>query len=156
MGCKILVAFDDSKNAMRAVQFVAETFSPDNKITLLSVLQNTAALCEMNSPELTPYFVSQQDSFCILEDKKKGLVEEATEKAKSYLTEAGFNPRNIVIKLIPKKKGVAGDIVDEANSGYDIIVLGRRGISGIKEFLFGSISQKVLQLAKDVSVLIVN
>ena len=81
MGRKILVAFDDSKNAMRAVQFVAETFSPDNKITLLSVLQNTAALCEMNSPELTPYFVSQQDSFCILEDKKKGLVEDAIEKA---------------------------------------------------------------------------
>jgi len=156
MGCKILVAFDDSKNAMRAVHFVAETFSPDNKITLLSVLQNTAALCEMNSPELTPYFESQQDSFCILEDKKKGLVEDAIEKAKSYLSEAGFNTRNITIKLIPKKKGIAGDIVAEANSGYDIIVLGRRGISGIKEFLFGSISQKVLQLAKDVSVLVVN
>ncbi|MDF1593640.1 MAG: hypothetical protein P1P89_19200 [Desulfobacterales bacterium] len=71
MGRKILVAFDDSKNAMRAVQFVAESFSPDNNVTLLSVLQNTAALCEMNSPELTPYFVSQQDSFCVLEDKKK-------------------------------------------------------------------------------------
>ena len=156
MGRKILVAFDDSKNAMRAVQFVAETFAPDNHITLLSVLQNTAALCEMNSPELTPYFVSQQDSFCILEDKKKGLVEEAIQKARSYLTDAGFKPENVTLKLIPRKKGIAGDIVDEANSGYDIVVLGRRGLSGIKEFLFGSISQKVLQLAKDVSVLIVN
>ena len=105
MGRKILVAFDDSKNAMRAVQFVAETFSPDNKITLLSVLQNTAALCEMNSPELTPYFVSQQDSFCILEDKKKGLVEDAIEKAKSVLMDAGFKPNNITIKLIPQKEG---------------------------------------------------
>ncbi|MDF1593639.1 MAG: universal stress protein [Desulfobacterales bacterium] len=72
------------------------------------------------------------------------------------MTDAGFNPRDISVKLIPKKKGIAGDIVDEANSGYDVIVLGRRGVSGIKEFLFGSISQKVLQLAKDVSVLIVN
>ena len=72
------------------------------------------------------------------------------------MTDAGFNPRKIAIKLIPNKKGIAAVLVDEANSGYDIIVLGRRGVSGFKEFLFGSISQKVLQLAKDVSVLIVN
>lgn len=153
---KILVAFDDSKNAMRAVEFVAETFNPENKVTLLSVLQNTAALCEMNSPELTPYFVSQQDSFCVLEDKKKSLVEEAVQNAKGYLTRAGFKSENISINLIPKKKGIAGDIVDAAKSGYDIIVMGRRGVSGVKEFLFGSIAQKVLNLAKDVSVLIVN
>jgi len=156
MGCNILVALDDSRNAMRAVQFVADTFSPDNKITLLSVLDNTAALCEMNSPELTPYFVSQQGSFCVLEDKKKSLVQDAIQKAKSVLTDAGFKPQNVTIKLITRKKGTAGDIVEESKSGYDIIVMGRRGISGIKEFLFGSISQKVLQLAKDVSVLIVN
>ena len=156
MGHKILVAVDDSKNAMRAVEFVAETFNPDNKVTLLSVLQNTAALCEMNSPELTPYFMSQQDSFCVLEDKKKSLVEEAVQKAKGFLTSAGFKSENISIKLIPKKKGVAGDIVDAAKSGHDIIVLGRRGVSGVKEFLFGSIAQKVLGLAKDISVLIVN
>jgi len=156
MGNKILVAFDDSKNALRAVAFVAETFNPDNKITLLSVLQDTAALCEMNSPELTPYFVSQQDSFCVLEDKKKSLVEGAIENAKSFLMNAGFKPENISIKLVPKKKGIAGDIVNEAKSGYDIIVLGRRGVSSVKDFLFGSIAQKVLNLAKDVSVLIVN
>ena len=28
----------------------------------------------MNSPELTPYFKSQQQAFCALEDKKKDLV----------------------------------------------------------------------------------
>ncbi|MFC1814896.1 universal stress protein [Thermodesulfobacteriota bacterium] len=156
MGRKILVAIDDSKNALRAVEFVADTFTPENEITLFSVIQDTATLCEMNSPELTPYFVSQQDSFCVLEDKKKKLMEEASQKAKTFLVDAGFKQENIDTKLSTKKKGVARDIVDEANSGYDIVVLGRRGVSGIKEFLFGSISQKVLHLAKDVSVLIVN
>ena len=156
MARKILVAFDDSKNAMRAVQFVAETFAPDNKITLLSVLQDTAAMCEMNSPELTPYFVSQQGSFCDLEDKKKELVKESQEKAKKILIDAGFNAKNIICKLNHRKKGVARDIIEEANSGYDMVVMGRRGLSGIKEFVYGSISQKVLHLAKEVSILIVN
>ncbi len=156
MGRKILVAIDDSENAMRAVQFVAEAFTQDQTITIFSVVQDTAALCEMNSPELTPYFISQQESFCVLEDKKRELIEEAHKKAKKVLTDAGFNPRNIISRIAVKKKGVARDIIEEAASGYDMVVLGRRGLSGIKEFLFGSVSQKVLQMAKDVSVLIIN
>ncbi|NNL41126.1 MAG: universal stress protein, partial [Desulfobacterales bacterium] len=53
-------------------------------------------------------------------------------------------------------KGVARDIVKEAQSGYNTIVLGRRGQSGIKEFILGSVSQKVFHLVKDISVLVVN
>jgi nucleotide-binding universal stress UspA family protein len=34
--------------------------------------------------------------------------------------------------------------------------MGRRGLSGIKEFFLGSVSQKVLQSAKAVSVVLVN
>ena len=156
MGQKILIAFDDSENAMRAVQYVAETYSPDNQITLFSVLHDTAALCDMNSPELTPYFKSQQQAFCTLEEKKKSLVSTALAKAKDLLLNAGFDGESISIKTEPKKKGIARDLVAEAKSGYDLVVIGRRGISGIKEYFFGSISQKVLQLLDDTSILIVN
>ena len=50
MDKKVLVAIDDSENAMRAVEFIANLFTTDNKITLFNVIQDTAALCEMNSP----------------------------------------------------------------------------------------------------------
>ena len=63
MDKKVLVAIDDSENARRAVEFVANFFAPDNKITLFNVISDTATLCAMNSPELTPYFTSQQSSF---------------------------------------------------------------------------------------------
>jgi nucleotide-binding universal stress UspA family protein len=156
MAKKLLVAFDDSENAMRAVEFVANYFSPDNKVTLFNVIPDTAALCEMNSPELTPYFTAQQDSFCILEEKKKDLVRNAHQKAKNMLIDAGFEEKNITLKTEVKKSGIARDIVQEAQAGYDAIVLGRRGLSGIKEFILGSVSQKVFTLAKDISVLVVN
>jgi nucleotide-binding universal stress UspA family protein len=156
MGKNILVAFDDSDNAMRAVSYLAESFEKDSRITLFSVIPDSASLCQMNSPELTPYFKSQQSSFCLLEDKKKELVETALKKAKSMLVDAGFDPSNITLKLHTKTRGVARDIVDESESGYDLLVIGRRGISGIKEFFMGSISQKVFSLAKSISVLIVN
>jgi nucleotide-binding universal stress UspA family protein len=156
MNKKILVAIDDSENAVRAVEFIANSFTTDNKITLFNVIPDTAALCEMNSPELTPYFKSQQSSFCLLEEKKKELVNQAVQKAKNILMDAGFDENNITVKSGFKKSGVARDIVKEAESGYNVIVLGRRGLSGIKDFILGSVSQKVFNLAKDISVLVVN
>ena len=153
---KVLVAIDDSENAIRAVEFIANSFTTDNKITLFNVIPDTAALCEMNSPELTPYFKSQQTSFCLLEEKKRELVNQAVQKAKNILMDAGFDEANITVKSEFKTSGVARDIVKEAESGYNVIVMGRRGVSGIKEFILGSVSQKVFNLAKDISVLVVN
>ncbi len=156
MALKILVAFDDSENAMRAVEHVARFFNPDSKVSLFSVFQDTATLCDLHGPELTPYFHSQQSNFCTLEEKKKNQVVEAQRKAKAVLTEAGFADDKVSLKSQPKKLGIARDIVHEAENGYDIIVMGRRGLSAIKEFFLGSISQKVLSQAKDISVLMVN
>ncbi len=153
---RILVAIDDSENAMRAVTFISNSFTLDHKITLFSVIPDTAAICEMYSPELHPLFLSQRDAFCSIEDGKKDLVNEATNKARDNLLQAGFEEKNITIKVGSSKKGVARDIVNEAHSGYSTIVLGKKGLSGIKEFFLGSISQKVLHAAKNVSVLLVD
>jgi nucleotide-binding universal stress UspA family protein len=131
-------------------------FNPDNDITLFSILPDTAALCDMNSPELTPYFMSQQSMFCQLEDRKKQLIDEALVRAKDVLIASGFSDDRISQKIQKKKNGVARDIVDEAKKGYQIIVMGRRGLSGVQEFLMGSVSQKVIHAVKDVSIVIVN
>jgi nucleotide-binding universal stress UspA family protein len=156
MGHKILIAFDESDNARRAVEYIADMFPRDAEITLFSVLQDSAAICDMNSPELTPYFKSQQNAFCVLEDKKKGLVSNAGQRAMEFLVDNGFQKERISVKIKNKKASVAKDIVEEARSGYDLVVLGRRGLAGIKEYFLGSISQKVLHMAPDVSLLFVN
>jgi nucleotide-binding universal stress UspA family protein len=153
---RILVAFDDSENALRAVEYVAERFTRENQITLFSIVPDTAALCDMNSPSLIPYFMEKQAVFCGLEDQKKELVDKAMLRAKDILLKAGFDEKNIALKVQTKKKGVVRDIIDEAHSGYDTIVLGRRGLSGVKDFIFGSVSQKLLHLAKDVSIIVVD
>ena len=153
---KVLVALDNSDNAARAVEYVSKNFSADHEVTLFSVIPDTQILCNIDSPELTPYFQSQRNVFCALEDKKKELIEAAANRAKDVLLKAGFKKEKITVKVQAKKKGIARDIVAEAESGYDTIVMGRRGLSGIKEFMMGSVSQKVLNSAKDLSVIIVN
>ena len=95
---KVLVALDDSDNAARAVEYVSKNFSPDHEVTLFSVLPDTQMLCNINSPELTPYFWSQRNVFCSLEDKKKELLTAAANKAKDQLMNAGFKKEKITVK----------------------------------------------------------
>jgi nucleotide-binding universal stress UspA family protein len=99
--------------------------------------------------------VSQKGVFCNLEDKKKQLIHLADEKAREILVTAGFNEKNVKTKTQTTGKGVAGDILKEAAEGYDTIVMGRRGLSGIKEFLLGSVSQKVIHGSKNISLVLV-
>jgi nucleotide-binding universal stress UspA family protein len=156
MGKKLLIAFDDSENAMRAVKSVATFFDRDSHVTLFHVAQDSSALCNMNSPGLTPLFKHEQSEFCTLEDKKRELVENALKEARGVLVDSGFTANNIAIKHEKAKRDVARDIIDEASSGYEVLVLGKKGISGFKDFLFGGTTQKVINHIDNVSVFIVN
>jgi len=155
MAKKILLAMDESENSMRAVEFISRSFTTDHEVTIFSVVLDTPTVCEMDSPSLTPYFTAQKDAFCWVEDQKKMMIEEAHKKAGEALMKAGFDKKNIQAKIEGKKKGIAKGILDEANSGYDLLVMGRKGVAGGREFSLGSIPQKILQSIKDVSILLV-
>ncbi|MCF8110746.1 MAG: universal stress protein [Desulfobacteraceae bacterium] len=156
MAKNVLIAFDDSENAMRAVNFAAEHLARDENIILFSVLEDSQSMCEMNSPELTPYFKSEQQAFCTLEDKKRELVEKAIEAARRSLIDSGFEPDQVKTKTQKRRASVAKDILAEAESGYDAVIIGRRGVSAIQDFLFGSVSQKVLHGIKNAAVVTVS
>jgi nucleotide-binding universal stress UspA family protein len=155
MGDKVLIAFDYSENAIRAVTFAANALHREHRITLFNVIPDTATLCEMQSPELHPVFLAQRAAFCSIEDKERDLVHEAAGKAKDVLLGSGFAEEQVSVKVVTKSKGIARDIIAEARLGYDLVVLGRRGMTGIKEFFIGSISHKVLGALRETSVLIV-
>jgi nucleotide-binding universal stress UspA family protein len=156
MAKKILIAFDDSENAMRAVNFVGAHLTTNCEVTLLNVLPDTEIMCAIQSPELTPYFLEQQAYFCNLETKKKEIMERELQRARAHLIACGFEDKNVSIQLNKRDQGIARDIIKEAmTGGYELVVLGRKGMSGIKDFLLGSIAQKVLHSVKGLSVLLV-
>ncbi len=82
-------------------------------------------------------------------------MEETLQTGKQGFLKAGFESESMSTKIETIKQDVAVTIIEEARAGYDLIVLGRRGHSGLKEFFFGSVSQKVLQAIKEISILIV-
>jgi nucleotide-binding universal stress UspA family protein len=152
----ILIAFDDSENAFRAVEFVGKFFTQDIKITLFSVIPDVDTLFLMNSPELSPYFVTEKSAFLTLEEKKKEKILIALEKARAKLIEAGFEQNRIKVKAEHRRLGIARDIVNESKMGFDVVVMGRRGLNAVKEFFLGSVSHKVFTELKEHSVVVVN
>ena len=154
---KILVALDDSRNAMRAVEQVATTYTHENEITLYSVISQVDFGCIMDLNSLNREQLDLHYSLCSdMQKQKKDQVEQALQQAKNLLLKSGFDEKTVTIKIDRKGGDVAREIVNEANTGYDIIVMGRRGMTAVKEFFMGSISQKVLHALKDKAVLIVS
>ncbi|MDY6838226.1 MAG: universal stress protein [Thermodesulfobacteriota bacterium] len=157
MAKRILLAVDESKNAMKAVNYVAKSMQPEGHVTLFSVIPDPTAACGLDSPSLTPTFKKNKQAFCAIEETKKDRLKTFMEKAKKVLVEAGFASKDVTTRIRKKKVGIARDILKEAQQGkYDTLVIGRRGLSSVKQFLFGSVSNKVVQLAKKVSVIVVD
>ncbi|MDJ0780434.1 MAG: universal stress protein [Desulfosarcinaceae bacterium] len=155
MQTQILLAMDDSENALRAATLVATCFKPDSRVTLFNVAVDTATLRHLKRPALAPHLRSQQHHFNLLEEKKRKRVAETIRQARQILLANGFDAAQVTTKSQPIRTGIARDILSEARSGYDLIVLGRRGLSGIKDFFSGSTAHKVFNYAKDIAVLIV-
>ena len=86
----------------------------------------------------------------------QGLIEELTSQARQVLGLAGVGEDAVQVKIVPEQEGIAEDIAAEVKSGnYGTVVIGRRGISGARKLLFGSVSSKILNLVKDCAVCVV-
>ena len=153
---KILIALDGSEVSSKIVEFAAKTVSENSVITLFSVIPNVDLLCELDPPFIKGFAPKQYPDYCrTIQDEKKRLLEETLQAGRQVFLGAGFKAESMSTKVEIMNNDIALTIIEEARAGYDLIVLGRRGHSGLKKFLFGSVSQKVLQAVNDISVLIV-
>jgi nucleotide-binding universal stress UspA family protein len=155
---KVLIAMDESENSMKAVKYVADTVNPKAvEITLFSVLSEVPGTGLEKEPSLHPVFASKMLELKGLTEEKRKMIESVTASARKILEEAGISGDRINIKLQAKKVGIARDIILEAQAeNYDTIVVGRRGVSAIKEFMFGSVSNKVVNFARNCTVWVVD
>ena len=134
---KILIGIDGSEGAMRAVDYVATTLGKSEfEVKLVYVIRSTA------------------------EDYVKDAkieIENVFDQAKKRLQKSGFQSNQIKTSIITGVHSRAGAIVEEARLGnYGTIVVGRRGLSKVQEFFMGRVSNKIIQLAKENVVWVMN
>ncbi|MDY0041001.1 MAG: universal stress protein [Desulforhabdus sp.] len=149
MNKKILIAVDLSENSLKAVDYVAKMMECHSEvdITLLHVIREP-------SPDVMPDEQERRNHVEKNRAESLGLME----KAGARLTAHDIPEKNIQLKIqiCSKPVTVAELILHERRSGkYGTIVVGRRGMSKKEEFLFGSISNKVVREARDCTVWVV-
>ena len=139
---KILIPVDGSSYSMKGVEYVAalvhEIKSCIDKIILLRVI-NLAFYEKSLFDGINP----EKDAKKILEEAKRTFI------------------RTDIPKIIIKTKVRIGDpseeIIQEAEEGdYNLIVMGRKGRTAIKDFVSGGVSSTVLQRCKNPTVAIVS
>ncbi|WP_022667352.1 universal stress protein [Desulfospira joergensenii] len=157
MNRKILIPFNESECAKNTVTFVAEHLDKDHEITLFHVVPDTAAACGLDSPSLTPYFEKERNAFCRMEERRQDMMLVTLETAKMALLNAGFSDAKIHVKTQAQNKGIAADIVQEVKKGnYGMVAMGRRSVSGIKDFFMGSNVLRVMNALGGIPMVIVD
>jgi len=155
----MLIAIDDSKNAMKAVEYVAAQCkgAQDLRIGLVHVLPNLPA-------------IFWDEGHILSEDEKKERkrvvdkwladrrikMDPVFKKASDVLNEAGIATPQIQTKSISDSTDVAESILEEArDGGYQTIVVGRRGLSEGNRLLMGSVTSKIISQGNGLAITIV-
>ncbi|MBW1787777.1 MAG: universal stress protein [Deltaproteobacteria bacterium] len=152
---KVLLAFDGSEGAGKAVVCAGSFLGTDVQVTLLHVMPGMKSI-QLLTPGYIPYEAEQSLEKKWLEETKADMWPQF-DKAKSQLVNSGLSPHKIDFEVITGASSRAGAILEEAEKGgYGTIVMGRRGLSRVAEFFMGRVSSKVLNSAKGPAVWIVS
>lgn len=137
---KVLVPFDGSESAMRAVRYAISMAkkSPQHEFSLLHVIDITR--------------LGTDESFWKGDTKEKILAEgeQLLAPARQAFDQADVRYTSEVMIGVP-----GNDIASHAHAtGCDAIVMGTRGMSALASFFIGSVAQRVVHNA-DVPVTLV-
>jgi nucleotide-binding universal stress UspA family protein len=137
----VLIAVDGLENSDRALDFgldLAEKYGA--AVGVLNVSESSS----MGAIPLEPTTVSGEGMLEISKDLQR-FHKEILSKAVAHAKEV---KPNVVVSSKLREGDPAVEIVAEAkDAGFDIIVVGHRGLSRVRELFLGNISEKVAHLA---------
>jgi len=148
---KILVCTDGSEYSKKALQQAIEIADgcKVNEVTILHVYDTKITnILSYSSEIITPDLINQYQQM-LEEDKKK--KEKMLLEAKKIFQDKKIKARTIFKEGIPSETIIQVAKEEEV----DLIVIGSRGLGGLKKVLLGSVSNSVIQEAENCSVLIV-
>lgn len=151
---KILLAVDGSDRSLEAVRYVSKipSFSEMGVVLFHDFGKVPEHYWDMER-EASPAWKLHE--LAAWESEYKKMIQNHMERAKKTLWRAGFPKDKVKVKIHERKKGIARDIAKEANRGYSCVVVGRKGMSQIKDLVLGSVSTKLIEKLSFVPLVVV-
>ena len=148
---RVLIAVDGSDNALKAVDHAGFMLGgSDCHVTLFHTMPNLRKYVPRellaDAAELEAFY----------RQKAGRQIAPCLKKAREILLQAGLPENRIANKIVHGTRCAATDILRAAKKdGCGTIVLGHRGLSGIRDFFMGSVTRKVLDDMAGMSVWII-
>lgn len=150
----ILVAVDGSAQSFEAVRYVGRLFPEGHlKATLFYVMDLIPeSIWDLEWGLDLQHELMHIDAW---EVQQRKAMEDFMCKASLLLESLGHGKSNIVPLMSRRRNSVVNDILEEACRGYDALVVGRYGLSPLRDLVFGSISSRIVSLLPRVPVWVI-
>ncbi|NLT36941.1 MAG: universal stress protein [Methanomassiliicoccus sp.] len=133
---KILLGIDGSDGSYKAAGYAAELAARTGAtVTLMFVVSDQYTDRFIAKPTYTP--------------NEEIMVGTRFNRAKAIMEE-----KHVTYDTVVEMGNPAQKLIATGDEGYDMIVLGTRGLSAVREFMLGSVSSRVVQHSK-IPVLVV-
>lgn len=140
---KILLAVDGSDQAFEAVRYVSRLFPPNRmEVVLFHVMTKVPE--SFWDIEKEPAYRQEAATTRAWELQQKKEIQEFMEKARGLFLEQNVPEDAVSVKIQERRVGIARDIMYESQNNYHGVVVGRWGMSMLKDFLCGSIVNKLI------------
>ena len=147
----VLIGFDCSENAFSAVDCACSLMARSGrKVMLCHVAKSMGTYLDGMTK------VISDDQAKVLQEQRWQKIKDLMADAVTRLVESGFGRDLVAEEVMEARVSRAVAIAKTAElQGYGTIVIGRRGLSVIKDFLMGRVSMKVLHRAHEMAVWII-
>lgn len=152
---RVLVPVDGSENSMKTVSYLADTLPPKGvEVVLFHIMTKVPeSFWDLEKEPAYHYRIADVREW---ETQQAKAIEKFMKKASEKFLSQGFPQEAIRIKQEERRLGIARDIIEETQRGYDAVAVGRRGLSEIKDLVMGSIANKLVEKLSHVPIWIVD
>jgi len=140
---KLLLAVDGSEQSFEAVRYASQVFPPNRVEPVLFHVMDKIPESFWDI-EKNPTFRHKLAPVAAWASQQEKFIEEFMEKSRQLFLDRHVPEERVSVNIQERKVGVARDIVREAQNGYDAVVVGRWGMSKLKDLVWGSIANKLV------------
>ena len=151
---KILVAVDGSPHSLEAVRYVAAVLPPATTRVVLGHVTNELSELFTDLGQ-NPLYRSKIPAIKSWISESRGAIGRFMQEARSVLEKAGFEASDIETKLLAQRLGVCQDLIRETYADYSAVVVGRAGMSRIKDIMFKSASVHLAGKVHHIPIIVV-
>jgi nucleotide-binding universal stress UspA family protein len=140
---RLLIALDGSEQSFEAVRYASQVLPPGKMKVVLFHVQSKIPESFWDI-EKDPSFRHRLAPVAAWAMQQEKAMEEFMERSRQLFVDQGVPREAVDVKIKDREVGIARDIAREAQKDYDAVVMGRWGMSKIKDLVWGSIANKVV------------